>query len=231
MVIGQLSASDPDGDPLVFSLAGSQDLDADDDGVPVIEISSDGIVSVLDADELDFETMPQITFQAQVEDNLALVDIADVTIDINDINEAPVFAGGTYTYDLSTQTSLVAILAASDPDGHDLTFEILDPIDGDTDTDLLFDVSSPSGELSVTDLDEISSDAPYSFPRLGERRAAENDRHGHGRGQQSAGGAGFFDDRAELRVVVRRYGRPACGERCGRGRPHLLAAGAARHGQ
>ncbi|GAB5378112.1 MAG: hypothetical protein AcusKO_45740 [Acuticoccus sp.] len=66
-VVGQIAASDADGDPLVFSIVDPlAAIDFDGDGLAAFAIAADGTLTTLDTDDVDFEARPSIAFQVEV---------------------------------------------------------------------------------------------------------------------------------------------------------------------
>ena len=56
-----------------------------------------GEITVVDAAQLDFESKPSFTLTVEVSDSFGLTDTATITIDLNDINDAPTTADNTVT--------------------------------------------------------------------------------------------------------------------------------------
>lgn len=117
--VGVISASDPDGDELAYSITAGNDL-----GGFAIE-GTTGLITVADETVLNFEVNTSFELTVQVADpgNL-FVDIT-VTISLLDQNDIPVVADQEFSVDEnSTSGTLVGAVAASDEDGDQLTFEI-----------------------------------------------------------------------------------------------------------
>jgi Ca2+-binding RTX toxin-like protein len=119
-VIGTLSAEDPDGDPLTFTL-----ID-DADGLFRIE----GSLVVLTG-PLDFETAPVHEITVEVSDGRGGLQTATFRIFVQDINENPVMTlyGGVVAEDAASGT-LVARLSAADGDGDLISFTLVDDAEG-----------------------------------------------------------------------------------------------------
>ena len=108
--IGTVSASDPDGDSLTYSISGSEIL-----------ISSSGVLTFQSAP--DFETKNSYTETVTVSDGSLSV-TQDITVDINDLfeNTPPSISGNTFSVDENVTS--VDSLSLTDPDGDTLTVKI-----------------------------------------------------------------------------------------------------------
>jgi subtilisin-like proprotein convertase family protein len=117
-VVGTLVATDPDGgDVLSFGVTGGSGA-----GAFAVDAAS-GQITVTDASQLDFETTPSFTLEVTVTDAGGLSDDATITIEINDVNEAPV--AGALADQAATEGLFFSIdvsAAFSDPDGDTLSF-------------------------------------------------------------------------------------------------------------
>ena len=79
-VVGQVEASDEDGDVLAFSiLSGNTD--------EAFSLSASGELSVQNATVLDFETIPTFRLEVQANDGVGGVATATITVDLNDLDE------------------------------------------------------------------------------------------------------------------------------------------------
>jgi len=122
-VVGDVLATDPEGDTLTYSITAGNI-----DGAFTIN-SSTGEITVANSAALDFETNPTFSLTIQVEDTGALTDTDTVTINLNDVNDAPVAeAGGPYTISEGDSVTLDGS-ASSDQDGDPLTYAW--DVDGD----------------------------------------------------------------------------------------------------
>ena len=113
---GTLTASDPDGDPLTYSIASQPSM-----GSAVITDPATG--SFTYTPDPDKNGTDSFSFKAN--DGSLDSDPADVTITIAADNDAPVAQPGTVTTDEDTPTG--GTLTASDPDGDPLTYSIASP--------------------------------------------------------------------------------------------------------
>ncbi|MBW1686544.1 MAG: DUF4347 domain-containing protein [Deltaproteobacteria bacterium] len=97
-VVGTVAASDPDaGDTLSYSIT------AGNTGGAFAINSSTGQITVASSAALDYETTPSfgLTVQVQDDDTPSLSDTATVTVNLNDVNDAPSF---TYQDDFEGDT-------------------------------------------------------------------------------------------------------------------------------
>ncbi|MDW3192400.1 MAG: cadherin domain-containing protein [Cytophagales bacterium] len=138
-IVGQLEATDTDGDELTYVIQSGNTDDA-------FVLSTTGELSVQTASALDFETQPTFTLQVQVSDGNEGTTEGEVTINLNDVaeNNPPQITNQTFDIDENSPNGkLVGTIVATDPDGDELTFVIQS---GNTDDAFLL---SSTGELSV----------------------------------------------------------------------------------
>ena len=112
--IGTISATDPDGDSLIFSVSGAE-----------IAISGNGVMTFVSAP--DYETKSSYTVTVTVSDGVTSVtqtiNINILDVDESALNQAPtISSSASFTAD-ENQTSIGSIVA-SDADGDSLTFSI-----------------------------------------------------------------------------------------------------------
>lgn len=152
-VIGTLEASDPDaGATLSYAIVGGDDLP--------FEIGASGQLLLKAGSTLDFETTASYTFTVEVSDG-ALTDTAEITVTVNDVNEAPVIEDQTFSVNEDAAAeAVVGTLTASDPDaGATLTYAI----QGDT-MDLPFTVDARGQvTVAVADLLDYETMQEYTF--------------------------------------------------------------------
>ncbi len=158
--IGTVSASDANMDPLTFAITSGNV-----GGAFSIDASSGELVV---QGPLDFATTPSYLLAILVSDG-GLADIANVTIDILAVNEAPQAEDGTFAVPESASAGeVVGRMVATDPDGDAVTYSIdsgntggafaIDSATGDIAVAGPLDFeSTPSFELAVT-----VSDGPLS---------------------------------------------------------------------
>ena len=112
--IGSVSASDPDGDSLTYSISGSE-----------INISSSGVLTFASAP--DYETKNSYTATVTVSDGTDSVTQA-ITVNITDVDEAvpnsaPTFTSST-SYSVNENQTAIGSVSATDEDGDSLTYSI-----------------------------------------------------------------------------------------------------------
>ncbi len=138
-----------------FGTVSAQDKDTDDvltfsmtDESGLFEITEAGELSLVKGKELDFEALenPTINVTIQVTDQKDSAQ-AEVTINVINVNEAPEIESTTYEFDvaedISDNEAIGTKIAATDPEGDNLTFTITDGNDNG-----LFEVNA-DGELSL----------------------------------------------------------------------------------
>jgi Ca2+-binding RTX toxin-like protein len=119
-VIGTLTAEDPDGDPLTYTLI--------DDAGGLFRLEGSAVVLT---GPVDFETAPEHEITVEVSDGRGGVQTATFEILILDLNENPImtFTGGEVAEDAEAGT-LVGRLSAPDGDGDLITFTLVDDAEG-----------------------------------------------------------------------------------------------------
>ena len=88
------------------------------DAGALFEVNGNGQISLAAGKSLDFETAQQHVLTVTVSDGPGLNDTVDVTIDVSDVNEAPL-AGADFSVTAAenvNDTTVLATLSASDPD-------------------------------------------------------------------------------------------------------------------
>lgn len=122
--------------------------------------TTNAAITVANTAPLDFETNQSITFTVQVEDMGTLTDTAVITVNINDINEAPIITGTTFTIpENSANSDPVGTVTATDVDaGETLTYTITasDPI-------AAFGIGSGDGQITVTDTAQLDFETTPTF--------------------------------------------------------------------
>ena len=167
--VGAVLVDDSDGNVVNWEITGGNP-DNDGDGSPGFTISSEGVITVVDSDELDFESNQSYDLQITVIDNFNASDTATVTVQIEDDNEAPTIQlGQTFSVDegAAISTSIGSVFA-SDPDaGDSLTWAIIDGnVNLDNDGAAAFGINPTTGELFVTDGADIDANVNDSVSLL-----------------------------------------------------------------
>jgi VCBS repeat-containing protein len=120
--VGTILSTDPDaGQTRTISVTGGT-------GQTVFAVSAAGVISVANSTALNFETTPSFTLNVTVTDNGTpqLSDTAVMTINLTNVNEAPVVNAATFTLaENSPNGTVVGTVTATDPDaGTTLTYSI-----------------------------------------------------------------------------------------------------------
>ncbi|MCK0159822.1 BspA family leucine-rich repeat surface protein [Allomuricauda sp. F6463D] len=139
-VIGTVTATDNESDTLMFSIT-----DNDND---LFEITPDGELSLIQGGNLDFETTIKHTIVVEVTDGNSSVSNT-ITINVTDEDEAPIIEAQEFEApeDIS-DTEIIGVVTALDPEEGDLTFSISVNDNG------LFEISA-NGELTLADGREL----------------------------------------------------------------------------
>ena len=122
VIIGTVSAIDSNGDTVTYGITDASRFHVDADS---------GELSYVGAGE-DFESTPRYTLTVQATDNdsTALVANAQVTVNIANRNDAPLFDSAVYTFGLAENQSgsaaplPIATVTATDPDGTAVTYSL-----------------------------------------------------------------------------------------------------------
>lgn len=116
IVIGTVSATDADNDDLSFSITvNSNDL---------FEITSDGMLSLITGENLDFETLISHNITVQVSDGEENA-TAVITINVTDIDENVMPVIGAQVFAVPEDIAgLIGTVTATDMDGDNLTFAV-----------------------------------------------------------------------------------------------------------
>ena len=149
-VVYDAAATDPDGDTLVYSLSGP------DAALFTIDPAT-GEVRLVSSADFEADASYSITVTATDPDGLA--DSQDVTVTVNDVNEAPVVtSGATASVDENAATATVVYdAAATDPDGDTLVYSLSGP------DAALFTIDPATGEVRLVSSADFEADASYSI--------------------------------------------------------------------
>ncbi|WP_435622820.1 cadherin domain-containing protein [Flagellimonas sp.] len=136
--IGDISASDEDGDALSFALSGDS---------PFV-LSSDGSLSLAENQNLDFEAATTYALSVTVKDTENATASATVTVNVTNVNEPPVFEKESFEFmpdeDILPNTPLGAV-TATDPENDEIEFSI-----SANDNDL-FTIDPATGTISLAE--------------------------------------------------------------------------------
>ena len=156
--LGYLEATDAEenlGQTLTYSITGGTGA-----GIFTID-SSNGEITVLDNSTIDYETTTSYTLDIEVVDDAGspLSDTDTITINILDVNEAPIVsAGGPFNIDEnSTNNTFVGQVVATDNLGENLSYSI---VSGNTNS--AFKINA-AGQILVRDTNEIDYEAQSSY--------------------------------------------------------------------
>ncbi len=145
-VIGRMTAKDTDSAALTYSIA------AGNTGEVFAINSLSGQITVNDASLLDYETSAAYLLTVQVSDGV-YTDAATVTVNVNDVNEAPVAENQTFSVkEDSPEGTLVGKVAAVDPESDPMTYRITA---GNTNT--VFAISGTSGQITVSNAGNLGT--------------------------------------------------------------------------
>jgi lysyl endopeptidase len=153
-VVGTVTATDPEGGPFSFAITGGS-------GAAAFAIdASSGELSVADPALLDFETSPSLSLVVRATDSTELSGSGTITVNLNDVNEAPSIANQGFAVDENSAAgTLVGTIAASDPDAGDtLSFSVTGGSGAG-----VFAVDANTGEISVLDAEALDFETTPSF--------------------------------------------------------------------
>ncbi|NOY62254.1 MAG: cadherin repeat domain-containing protein [Gammaproteobacteria bacterium] len=139
VVVGMVTATDPDNSSLSYTITAGNT-----GGVFTINGAS-GEISVVNNNNLDFETTPIYTLTVQASDGI-LTDTGVVTINVTGVNEAPL-VGDQFIGSVAENApngSVAGVVSASDPENDTLSYAITGGNDAG-----IFVINSTSGEISV----------------------------------------------------------------------------------
>ncbi len=147
-----VAAEDADDDTLDYSLTGTDAASFDID---------DTSGQIKTKTPLDFETKPRYSVTVSVTDNNGGSDSIDVTINLSNVNDAPIFSDGTSTTrsvaeNTAADQNIGTPVAATDQDDTSLTYSL-----GGTD-DASFDIDDSSGQIKTKDALDFETKATYS---------------------------------------------------------------------
>ncbi len=138
--VGTVSANDADGNGITFTIYSGNDLGA-------FSITPAGEIQVADVTKLDFETNPSFNLNIQAQDDGAgiLSSTGLITIELNNVNEAPSLSNTTLNMSSSsTNGAEVSTLTGTDPENDVLTYSITSGNDAG-----VFGLDASTGQLSI----------------------------------------------------------------------------------
>jgi Cadherin domain/RTX calcium-binding nonapeptide repeat (4 copies) len=168
-VVGALAASDPDGDPLVWTVDDARFEVALSGGVPTLKLTA--------ATSLDHEAEPTVTVTVTVTDAPPAAvggavpsqsASASFTIAVANANEAPEFIGAdSFSFTLAENTAAGAVVGttpALDPDAGDaaLVYAIVEHADADTTNNVPFAIDA-NGRITATEALDFEAAARHLF--------------------------------------------------------------------
>ena len=120
--IGVVSATDPNGDAVSYSITSGNE-----DGTFVVSgvTSERSENTLIVAKSLDFDTTPSYTLTVEARDRSG--NASSVTVTVTEANNAPVFGQSSYAFSVAEnagQYSVVGTVAATDADGDSVTYHI-----------------------------------------------------------------------------------------------------------
>ena len=161
--VGSVSASDPDAaapnNTLAYAITGGTGV-----GVFLLDAGT-GAISVANSAALDFGTAQSFTLEISVTDGgtPALADTATLTIDLNDLNEAPSVADQSFSInENSANASVVGTVVATDPDATAPNNTLRYAVTGGSGA-TAFALDAGSGQISVADSAQLNFEVTPSF--------------------------------------------------------------------
>ncbi len=155
ITVGTVTATDPDvGDNLSYTITAGNDLNA-------FAISNAGVLTVADSSQLDFEINSTFSLTVQVMDDGTgtLSNTATISINLSQVNEAPVITSQTFTLPENSLDGItVGTVTATDPDvGDNLSYTIT------AGNDLSAFAMSNAGVLTVADSSQLDFETNPTF--------------------------------------------------------------------
>jgi predicted outer membrane repeat protein len=153
--VGTVTASDPENNPLTFSITNGN-TDTDSDGNRPFAINNSGVITVTDPG--DFGTNNSFNLTVTANDGNATGNGAIVVNLTSPVNRPPVVNDAVFSISkTSPNGTVVGTINATDPDNNPLTYSITagNP-DTDGDTTSAFGISN-TGVITVTDANDVSA--------------------------------------------------------------------------
>ncbi len=151
--VGTVKASDPDTYNTAFSTLSffiEENIDDNTANDVPFEVDENGLVTVVDASKLDYETKPTWTFNVKVTDGETEPQVVEVTVKLSNENEPPTLDLGANAWDVvenSATGTAVGEAKAEDVDAGDkLTYSMTSK---SADALKLFEIDAASGKVTV----------------------------------------------------------------------------------
>ncbi len=149
--VGQIVASDGNGESLEFSIQGVSEAFNIDRGT--------GNIIVFNPSKLDYETNPVFYLEVNVTNESSVSASATVTINLIDVNEAPEISTAEFSLEENSNVGqAVGVVEASDEDGGDVSFSITEGNESGA-----FSINSSTGELTVLDAQPVNFETSNEF--------------------------------------------------------------------
>ena len=150
--VGTVAATDPENDPLTFSIT------AGNTGNAFAINASSGAITV--AGTLDHETTPSYTLTVRAADG-SLSGMADFTVNVTDVNEAPTVTAQSSAFNVAENAAngtTVGTAAATDPENNRLTFSITAGNTGNA-----FAIDGTTGAITVAGTVDYETTQTYTL--------------------------------------------------------------------
>jgi hypothetical protein len=156
-MVGSVVATDPNaGDDLIYAIT------AGNPGSGFTINATTGEITVNNSAALDYETNPNFSLTVEVTDSgtPGLSDAATVTVNLNDVNEAPIVNDQSFSIDENATNGMaVGTVAATDSDAGDgISYSI---IAGNEET--VFALDSETGEITVADSENLDYEKTSTY--------------------------------------------------------------------
>ena len=156
-----ITASDPDaGDTLTYSLSGT-------DAASFAIGSSTGQISTKSGETYNYEAKSSYLLTVEVSDGNEGTDSIAVTVNLNNVNEAPSFTANLETTlsvaeDSLAGTNVGSAITATDPEGDTLTYSLVGFAGSETDA-AAFEIGSSTGQITTKSGVTYDRDAKSSY--------------------------------------------------------------------
>ena len=133
-----------------------------DGNLPFAINAATGVITVNDADDLDFETTTSYTLTVQATDGATQTDTEDITITITDVAPTVTDTSANLAESAADSAAVVTVSTSGDDDG--LTWSITNGnTDGDSDGQLPFAIGASTGAITVNDADDLDFETTTSY--------------------------------------------------------------------